>query len=79
MWCGALVVWWCGGVVCSPALEPVSHFLSQHGRGLYTKPLYHKLAAMDKAFACTTYQKHKSFYHAIIRHYCSKSLGLGSD
>jgi len=59
-------------------LPATAHFLSQHGRGLYTKPLYHKLAALDKAFAIQTYHKNKSFYHSIIRHYC-KGLGLGTD
>jgi len=59
------------------ALTDAHHFLSQHGRGLYTKPMYHKLAQLDKSFATATFQKHKPFYHAIIRDHCSKNLGLG--
>lgn len=56
------------------ALEPAAKFLSQHGRGLYVKPLYSKLAALDKPFAQATYKANSAYYHTIIREYCEKLL-----
>jgi len=56
-------------------LPATAHFLSRHGRGLYTKPLYKKLHSLDKDEASKIYQANKAFYHSVIRNYC-KGLGL---
>jgi leukotriene-A4 hydrolase len=53
----------------------VSLFLSRHGRGLYTKPLYKELHKLDKEEASKVYHTHKAFYHSVIRNFC-KNLGL---
>jgi leukotriene-A4 hydrolase len=42
-------------------------FLSKHGRGLYVKPLYSDLMALDLAFAKKTFQSNRPFYHSVIR------------
>jgi len=56
------------------ALPVAAEFLSKHGRGLYVKPLYKSVAALDKEFARRVYEKNKSFYHSIIKHFCEGLL-----
>jgi len=48
-------------------LPSVSDFLSCNGRGLYVKPLYKALKALDLAVANQIYNRHRSFYHTVIR------------
>jgi len=54
----------------------VAHFLSRHGRGLYTKPLYKSLHKIDKDEASKIYHSNKAFYHSVIRNFCTKTLSL---
>lgn len=56
-------------------LPHVATFLSKHGRGLYVRPLYRSLAAVNLDFAKKTYKQNKPFYHSVIRSYCSR-MGL---
>jgi len=58
-----------------PVFPSVALFLSKHGRGLYTKPLYKSLHKIDKEEARKVFQANKSFYHSVIRSFC-KGLGL---
>jgi len=59
-----------------PVLPSVASFLSRHGRGLYVKPLYKRLAAFDFDFARRTYADNKLYYHAVIRAACGKGMNL---
>jgi len=54
----------------------VALFLSRHGRGLYTKPLYKSLHKIDKDEASKVYHTNKAFYHSVIRNFCTKTLAL---
>eukprot|EP00698_Gefionella_okellyi_P004917 TRINITY_DN14543_c0_g1_i2.p1 TRINITY_DN14543_c0_g1~~TRINITY_DN14543_c0_g1_i2.p1 ORF type:complete len:616 (+),score=123.69 TRINITY_DN14543_c0_g1_i2:121-1968(+) len=49
------------------ALPTAQYFLSQHGRGLYVKPMYVALDTLDHAYAVETWKKNRSFYHAVIK------------
>jgi len=53
----------------------VADFLSRHGRGLYVKPLYKALKAVDAKYAAKVYAANKKFYHAVIRTF-AKQNGL---
>jgi len=52
----------------------VDVFLSKYGRGLYVKPLYNLLKTIDLPEAKKIYQKHRSFYHSVIRAAFDKDL-----
>jgi len=52
----------------------VDTFLGKYGRGLYVKPLYNLLKTIDLVEAKKIYQKHRSFYHSIIRAAFDKDL-----
>jgi len=52
----------------------VDAFLGKYGRGLYVRPMYNLLKVIDLAEAKKIYQKHRSFYHSVIRSTFDKDL-----
>lgn len=57
--------------------DGVAHFLSQHGRGLYVRPLYRALAELDREYAYTVFKNNRSRYHGIIRNAFDKFFEQG--
>lgn len=57
--------------------DGVAHFLSQHGRGLYVRPLYRALAELDRDYAYAVFKKNRSTYHGIIRNAFDKFFEQG--
>jgi len=49
------------------SLPAAGVFLSKHGRGLYVRPLYTAVKALDKTVAVKTFEANKNFYHSVIR------------
>ena len=49
------------------ALVAARTFLSQHGRGLYVKPVIAKMRRLDRAFAHEIAAKNAPFWHAVIQ------------
>lgn len=60
------------------AIPQVAVFLSKHGRGLYVKPLYKLLNAVDHDAAVTIYKANRPYYHSVIRNAFDKLLEYSS-
>jgi len=55
-------------------LKEIDHFLSQHGRGRYVKPLYHFLNELDHDVAVKVWNKHRHRYHSVIKNAFDQKL-----
>jgi leukotriene-A4 hydrolase len=56
--------------------QPTAELLGKVGRMKFVRPLYRKLARVDRALAVATFEKNKDFYHPICRAQVEKDLGL---
>jgi leukotriene-A4 hydrolase len=56
--------------------QPTAELLGKVGRMKFVRPLYKKLAEVDKDLAVATFKKNKDFYHPICRAQVEKDLGL---
>jgi hypothetical protein len=61
-------------VLISAILPNVARLLSQHGRGLYVKPLYASLARLDRDLAVRTHRQNQTYYHTVINNYLTQLL-----
>eukprot|EP00276_Gloeochaete_wittrockiana_P003846 CAMPEP_0184645550 /NCGR_PEP_ID=MMETSP0308-20130426/2074_1 /TAXON_ID=38269 /ORGANISM="Gloeochaete witrockiana, Strain SAG 46.84" /LENGTH=610 /DNA_ID=CAMNT_0027074703 /DNA_START=61 /DNA_END=1893 /DNA_ORIENTATION=- len=50
----------------TPILPQAADFLSKYGRGLYVRPMYKALDALDHDFAAKTFIANRPFYHSVI-------------
>lgn len=58
--------------------DAVATFLSQHGRGLYVRPLYRALAELDRDYAYSVFKQNRSRYHGIIQNAFDKFFEQGA-
>lgn len=56
------------------ALVAARTFLSQHGRGLYVKPVFGQVLRLDRALALEIASENASFWHAVIQAAVSSKL-----
>lgn len=47
-------------------LALTEHFLANHGRGVYVKPLYLAFKAFDLERARTVFQRNRNFYMTVV-------------
>ncbi|KAG9238425.1 putative leukotriene A-4 hydrolase like protein [Amylocarpus encephaloides] len=56
--------------------QPTAELLGKVGRMKFVRPLYRKLADVDRKLAVETFEKNKDFYHPICRQMVEKDMGL---
>lgn len=54
--------------------QATADLLGKTGRMKFVRPLYRKLALVDRSLACETFKKNESFYHPICRAQIKKDL-----
>ena len=57
--------------------QPTADLLGKVGRMKFVRPLYRKLALVDRDLAVKTFEENKDFYHPICRAQVEKDLKEG--